>query len=226
MLRCCLFSSPFSLFLGCFFCSSCSPRIVSNIYFVIWKIIKSQFKIPNTKPLCWGCSRQKGHRVAFSVEFRATSLGEKKIMKTPTTFYFIFNFSRFEAEPVIMIHRREPLRGEPKLSVWALERAWLPRDTSPASQAALLASHCSMVTVLPPWQRPPILPKQQVLVKNSLPCGWEPWEGNLSLRRWGEGRSPSIWPFPLWLTCPTEESGETMLSRAVSFAWPKCNKLY
>lgn len=62
----------------------------------------------------------------------------RKKTKTPTTFYLIFNFSRFEARPVVMIHPRESLRGEPKLSVQALQWAWLTRDIScqPGNTAA------------------------------------------------------------------------------------------
>lgn len=78
----------------------------------------------------------------------------------------------------------ESLRGEPNLPMQALQ--WpgsLGTHLLPARQ-----HHCSVVTVLPPWEQSPTSPKPQVLAKNSFLHSWEPWEGNPRLHRQGEGR--------------------------------------
>lgn len=88
-----------------FFHSSCSCRGVSDFYLGTWKIFNSEFKIPNAKSLCWGCSRQKGHWVAFSIEF--TELLVKENRNPKPTFYLIFIFSRSEAGLIVVIPPRE-----------------------------------------------------------------------------------------------------------------------
>lgn len=98
-----LFNPP-AFSLG-FFHSSCSCRGENYFYLGMWKIFNSEFKIPNAKSLCWGCSRQKGHWVAFSIEFIELPVQENKNPKP--TFYLIFLFSRFEAGLIVMIPPRE-----------------------------------------------------------------------------------------------------------------------
>lgn len=153
----------------------------------------------------------------FLCWIQSYQLRGKKTQTSQTPTIFHFNFSRFESEPSQGICPRKARKVRCGLC---------NGPGSLGTRRCPATAPCDTVTASPAREQPPILPKQQVLVRYLFSArlgalGWKPRP--LPIGRWMELLYSTL---PLGLPCPMEQSGDTTFSRGPSFVWHKCNKFY